>query len=53
MNAIENNLSAATAHSICLVFATFIVVTALTLGSYTADAEYRSAQRAHVTVEVA
>jgi hypothetical protein len=52
MNMIEN-LSPATAHSICLALAGLIVAAALTLGSLSADAEYRSAQRAEVIVEVA
>jgi hypothetical protein len=52
MNTIDN-LSPATVHSICLVLAGLIVAAALTLGAMGADAEYRSAARAHVTVEVA
>jgi hypothetical protein len=52
MNTIEN-LPTAARHSICLALAVFIVTAALTLGAFGANAEYQSAQRAQVTVEVA
>ena len=38
---------------ICLVFAALIVSAALTLGTFGANAELNSLQRAHVTVDVA
>lgn len=52
MNAIEN-LPSAARHFVCAVMSFVIVSAALTLGAVGADAEYHSAQRAEVIVEVA
>ncbi len=38
---------------VCMILAAFIVGAALTLGSFSANAELNSAQRAQVIVEVA
>lgn len=52
MNTIEN-LPTVARHFVCFVMSLVIVSSALTLGAVGADAEYQSAQRAEVIVEVA
>lgn len=52
MNAIDN-IPALARRAVCFALATLIVSTGLLLGSAGADAEFKSAQRAEVTVEFA
>jgi hypothetical protein len=52
MEKIED-MSIAARQVVCLVLAAIIVSAALTLGTFSANAELNSLQRAHVTVEVA
>ena len=52
MEKIED-MSIAARQLVCLVLAALIVSAALTLGTFSANAELNSLQRAHVTVEVA
>ena len=52
MNMIEN-LPTAARQLVCLALSVIIVSAALTLGAVGANAEYHSAQRAQVIVEVA
>jgi hypothetical protein len=47
------NLSLRARHVVCMILATLIVTSALTLGTLGANAELNSAERAQVTVEVA